>query len=318
MITGIMRDSGTKYFTIILIVCMVGFAAGFFVLYENQNFEDLKYDVEDKSSQKQENPFMSVFSAYTLMLGEFEVTEFPDTSSGEYFSTALLFIVFTAFINIIMLNLLIAIMSDIFDRVQESAQSEFLFARARIILEFEDMLKAKKSGSKNEDVFPTWLQVLTPADEQKKNQSDSPNDEWSGRVQKVTSSIKELEAKIETNVAEAAKSDEAMKNDLKGDTMAVKEALLKKINEFKEQQGHGDTKAAIEKIQKKQVDESNVIDEIKEQQKILQEKQDAFRQEMLVWMEKISEATKATPKRSSTLTRMSAGGGMKNVSGVSK
>ena len=54
--------------------------------------------------------------------------------------TAILFIAFTIFINIIMLNLLIAIMGDIFDKIQENAKAEFMFASANIVLEFEETL----------------------------------------------------------------------------------------------------------------------------------------------------------------------------------
>lgn len=188
------------------------------MLYENQNFDDLMDDPLDKSNLKQINPFMSVFSAYTLMLGEFDFTEFPGTSFWEFFSTILLFIVFTAFINIIMLNLLIAIMSDIFDHVQESAQSEFLFARARIILEFEEMVNFKsgsKKKSSREELFPTWLQVLTPADQLKKAQSDLPNDKWTGRAQKVTNSTKELSEKMEENVEQAKETATKANEELK-------------------------------------------------------------------------------------------------------
>ena len=134
MILGIIK--GTKFFLLILVVCMVGFAAGFFVLYENQDPDKLQ---NGEGAVEHMSPSMSIFSSYTLMLGEFEVKEFPDTSSGEFVSSILLFIVFTFFINIIMLNLLIAIMNDVFEKVQESALAEFLFARTRIILEFEEV-----------------------------------------------------------------------------------------------------------------------------------------------------------------------------------
>ena len=57
------------------------------------------------------------------------------------------------FINIVMLNLLIAIMGDIFDRIQENAKAEFMFARAEIVLEFEAMLSY--SQMEDEEWFPT-------------------------------------------------------------------------------------------------------------------------------------------------------------------
>ncbi|GMH71405.1 hypothetical protein TrLO_g3881 [Triparma laevis f. longispina] len=167
MILGIVQ--GTKFFLLILVVCMVGFAAGFFVLYENQDADTLR---NGSARVEHMSPTMSIFSSYTLMLGEFDVENFPETSSGEFFSVILLFTVFTFFINIIMLNLLIAIMGDIFDK-------------------FEEMLTTN-----NAEWFPTWLQVLTPL-HQSDNNADNVHDEWTGRVQKVTNRVDKLGEKIE-------------------------------------------------------------------------------------------------------------------------
>eukprot|EP00519_Triparma_laevis_P015496 CAMPEP_0182494976 /NCGR_PEP_ID=MMETSP1321-20130603/3800_1 /TAXON_ID=91990 /ORGANISM="Bolidomonas sp., Strain RCC1657" /LENGTH=268 /DNA_ID=CAMNT_0024698211 /DNA_START=1 /DNA_END=804 /DNA_ORIENTATION=+ len=102
MIIGIIK--GVKVFLVILIVCMVGFAAGFFILYEN--------------GTDHQSPFFALFSSYTLMLGDFDVDNFRASSS--FVSASSLFFAFTAFINIVMLNLLIAIMGDIFDKIQEN------------------------------------------------------------------------------------------------------------------------------------------------------------------------------------------------------
>ena len=48
----------------------------------------------------------------------------------------------------------------IFDRIQENAKAEFIFARANIILEFEGTLTKKQRA--NPEWFPTYLQVLVP------------------------------------------------------------------------------------------------------------------------------------------------------------
>ena len=78
--------------------------------------------------------------------------------SVSFGTTLFLFVVFMFFITIVMLNLLIAIMGDIFGKIQENANAEFMFARAGIIVEIKNMLNDR--DKKREDWFPTWLQVL--------------------------------------------------------------------------------------------------------------------------------------------------------------
>ncbi|GMH77433.1 hypothetical protein TrST_g9197 [Triparma strigata] len=233
MILGIVQ--GTKFFLLILVVCMVGFAAGFFVLYENQSPEVLQ---QGDSRVEHISPTMSIFSSYTLMLGEFEVTDFPNTSFGEFVSAIILFCVFTFFINIIMLNLLIAIMGDIFDKVQESATAEFLFARTQIILEFEEMLK-----NNNAEWFPTWLQVLTPLHKSDNNTSHDA-DEWTGRVQKVTKTVNKLSEKIEEG-----RDDNKL---FKEEQRQFREDVSLFMKEMRRQYKHSDTNSVRASVTRKQ------------------------------------------------------------------
>ncbi|GMI11132.1 hypothetical protein TrVE_jg9613 [Triparma verrucosa] len=169
MIIGIIK--GIRVFLGLLGICMVGFSAGFFVLFE---------------AEKDNNPLMRLFQSYTLMLGDFDIDDFHQSLS--YISIAILFITFTVFINIIMLNLLIAIMGDIFDRIQENARAEFMFARAGIVLEFEETLSDDQK--KNPEWFPEWLQVLVPT-----LQDSSLDNEWVGRLKSLKNTV--TEAKLD-------------------------------------------------------------------------------------------------------------------------
>ncbi|GMH63294.1 hypothetical protein TL16_g03675 [Triparma laevis f. inornata] len=172
MIIGIIK--GIRVFLALLAICMVGFAAGFFILFEGE--------------KDNRQPLMHLFKSYTLMLGDFDIDDF--TTSVSYVSIATLFIAFTVFINIIMLNLLIAIMGDIFDRIQENARAEFMFARARIILEFEETLSEEQK--KNAEWFPEWLQVLVPT-----LQDNDLDNEWVGRLKSLKNTV--TQAKQEMN-----------------------------------------------------------------------------------------------------------------------
>mmetsp|Transcript_6199 Transcript_6199/g.12871 ORF Transcript_6199/g.12871 Transcript_6199/m.12871 type:complete len:1433 (-) Transcript_6199:1267-5565(-) len=183
MILGIMW--GIKDFLLILIVCMVGFAVSFFILCEGQVNADGRHV----------SPFMSIFSSYVLLLGEFEFVE--DFDKSRHIVISVLFVLFTLFINIIMLNLLIAIMGDIFDRIQENAKAEFIFARAQIIIEFEGALNflipQNIRKREEENWFPTWLQVLTP---QQVDFSEYEEDEWNGRLRAVLRRVDTIERKM--------------------------------------------------------------------------------------------------------------------------
>mmetsp|Transcript_24623 Transcript_24623/g.46250 ORF Transcript_24623/g.46250 Transcript_24623/m.46250 type:complete len:402 (+) Transcript_24623:2-1207(+) len=181
MIIGIIR--GITTFLMIMTVCMLGFSFSFYMLFE-QGTDHM-------------NPVMAVFNSYTMMLGTFEVDDFSSSSSVS--STSVLFISFTVFINIIMLNLLIAIMGDIFDRIQENARGEFIFARANIVMEFEGVLS--KSQRENPNLFPTWLQVLVPT----LKDDDINNDDWVGRIKSLKRNIAHVKTELSTKLDDMEK-----------------------------------------------------------------------------------------------------------------
>ena len=149
---------GIRYFTVILIVCMTGFAFAFYILYSAGPgvYESAGGSGADEGDII-DGPYgmdsiqMSLFANFLLLLGDFDAEEFSASSS--YGLTLALFVVFMFFINIVMLNLLIAIMGDIFDRIQENAKAEFIFARAQIIIELE--LTLSKAQKENKEWFPT-------------------------------------------------------------------------------------------------------------------------------------------------------------------
>jgi len=134
MIIGIM--AGIKMFILILITVIVGFTFGFYVLarggdglYDNEMgtvglFSEYSHnattylglgDVKDFEAGMLNVESMefkgSMLGAYALMLGAFDVEEFAGFSN--WYAAVALFVVFTFFVNIVMLNLLIAIMGDV-------------------------------------------------------------------------------------------------------------------------------------------------------------------------------------------------------------
>ena len=61
---------------------------------------------------------------------------------------------------LVILNLLIALMGDSYEKVQESAEVEFRRQRAQLLREYEFHMSA--ADRNNPKYFPRWLHVLKP------------------------------------------------------------------------------------------------------------------------------------------------------------
>lgn len=107
MVIGIMK--GIMTFTLILFILMVGFAIGFFILgMSNLDSDGFVTDVDSIG--------VSGVKTYSLLLSNFVVENFIETRNSV--PAVILFISFTFFVNIVLLNLLIAIMGELFDKVR--------------------------------------------------------------------------------------------------------------------------------------------------------------------------------------------------------
>ena len=133
---------GVKAPAIIFAVTIVGFASAFFLLFEGQK------NVDGESIQM--SPWVSGLYTYTVMLAGFGVNDIDGSANSVVCS--LLLICYTLFTYIIMINVLISVLSDDFDRIQENGKAEFTYARAEAVLEYETNLKAKDRI--NREVWP--------------------------------------------------------------------------------------------------------------------------------------------------------------------
>lgn len=146
-----------KYFMLVIFVLLVGFSAAFAVsMPENIAFYN--------SSEPHGTALLTsgVLTTYLSMLGTFDIADYTNAQS------TLFFVIFLFLILVIMLNLLIAIMSDTFDRVMESWVFEGRKMRVETIIEEELLM----DDSQNAECFPEYLQVLRPV--------QKAEDEWSG------------------------------------------------------------------------------------------------------------------------------------------
>ncbi|GMH75040.1 hypothetical protein TrLO_g8798 [Triparma laevis f. longispina] len=178
-----------RYFLVVLTICITGFSFAFYTLYKASETEkEIGGSVEvDDGGQNQvpvyglDSPFKSLFPPFFMMLGSFDPFEFEASLSPA--TTLILFVCFMIIINIVMMNLLIAIMGDTFDQIQENAMAEYLFCRASIILEFEEAMS--KDRLENIEWFPSWLQVLVPT------MNFERDKEWDGRIRSIQRAVKE-------------------------------------------------------------------------------------------------------------------------------
>lgn len=167
-----------------------------------------------------------------LSLGEFNIDNFQDSPN-----TALCFIFFimaTFITQITMLNMLIAIMGDTFERVIENREVNSIKTKLDLMSDLAGVLKSKNKSEDEKDVF---LYVVTPDDEDLDN-----SDDWEGVVNKISrdtdkhmsglkiSLNKQIEKLIESQET-SEKRDAAMDKDMKKQISVLNRSTISKFTE---------------------------------------------------------------------------------------
>jgi hypothetical protein len=181
MLSAIVLD--TTPFLVVLLVLMIGFAFAFFMLQRGQKQNDSLFVSFPGSS-------LAVFDMG--IMGDFDVDVFR--LAPNWFIGVPLFVIFIVMVPIVMLNSLIAIMSDTFERVQQNTTAASRQERAKIILELEALLYPQLTAGGDESsviqrvicvllsrkfgtTSPPFLHVLEP-----KNRDSEDGGEWQGRI----------------------------------------------------------------------------------------------------------------------------------------
>jgi len=190
----------------------------------------------------------SGFSQYLLTLGEFSLDNY--TSASEHFSGIewYLFIAATLFGQLIILNMLIAIMGYTFDKIFEN-QTQFVLQLKLEVLNDYSFLFSK-------DRIPNYLYVAKLKDVDEENDG-----EWGGRIKAMTRQNRSLFEDLKTSILSMMKTgvehdvgvmDKRQKemNDKidqnRKQVEAVREDLRKKMEENQD-----NLKKKIEKIEEK-------------------------------------------------------------------
>ena len=104
----------------------------------------------------------SLFTAWGMLLGGFDTSDYLDTDAvvlprGNALMVAL-FVAFTFVVNIVLFNLLIAVISDTYEIMLDTQHARGLKQRARMILHLQDLMSPEERRSP--EWFPNWLHTL--------------------------------------------------------------------------------------------------------------------------------------------------------------
>lgn len=162
MIIEIVKDM--KYFAFVLFLAVLAFANAFFVLSENSD------PVEGRFSGK--NFFFALIFSYRMGLGDFDTSGF---GTKDEILLWILWLVNTLTILILLLNLVIAIMGDTFDRVQESAENSSIQEVAQMMMMNKIVLNKRKFNRNSK-----YIIVIAP------EKADSgTGGSWEGRLNQL-------------------------------------------------------------------------------------------------------------------------------------
>jgi hypothetical protein len=167
-------------FLVILLIVIVAFAQSFFHLGAFPATAGGPRQFTD-----------ALFGAYTMMLGELYLED-PEL---EEWKGKVLVSVFIVFVLVVMLNLLIAIISDTYEKVKEKEVAQFRFEKANLIVEYEEMLRFV-GLHRFFAVDAKWIHVLRSAE------GSNGTKAWGGRMVEfkdcVTGLQTNLNAQLET------------------------------------------------------------------------------------------------------------------------
>ncbi len=101
---------------------------------------------------------------------------------------------FVLVVVVVLMNQLIALMGDSYDRVQENYEVQARISRARVIVDMMELYVDHEDGV----VFARWIHVLRPKGLHQRNGADG----WQGRLKAVKHAVNKTEKHIEEKLTE--------------------------------------------------------------------------------------------------------------------
>jgi len=206
-----------KGYLVITLILLTGFSASFAVsMPDNEAF-----------LSGVTGPLVGLLTSYEAVVGSFHMSDYKNNEARAAF------LIFLFLIVVVMLNLLIAIMSDSYEKVKDSEVVEARKLTAQTIIEEETMMSVE--DRQKTEFFPEFLEVLQATDE--------PEEIWSGvsgqisklgvkvdeKVDNVDEKIDSVDGKVEKLATQMIESNE------KAESMEGKvDKLAAEISELKE------------------------------------------------------------------------------------
>jgi hypothetical protein len=153
MVLQILKDM--VWFLLLLSIGALAAANAFYVLLKNEPCDASDPDCKQLFS----NPADALFTMFNMLI--LSAFERESIVRGPYqVLLHLIFVITMILVPIVLLNLLIALMSDSYEHIQDRSVQELLYLKATIILEQEQFMKEKELTRK--DWFPRFLHLLVP------------------------------------------------------------------------------------------------------------------------------------------------------------
>jgi len=180
-------------FLVLLFLILAGFTNAFNIMFS----ETSKHQT-DFESQQFDTIFNTFMTTFGMMLGDFNLGDFYSSADRNLMNV--LFIIYILLVNIVLLNMLIAIMGDTYARVSADAASEFQCARAQLIVKI-----LNERTPEQLELFQTkfkWIYVLEPATMAITKDDDEKNEliELNANLREASTKLDELTALMKSKI----------------------------------------------------------------------------------------------------------------------
>ena len=186
MLVTILQEVVRAMVPFLSLMAFVVFASAFAFQILSQRSHERSDGVASQTGS--DSPYTSFrnswLASFALMLGEFDASTYQEDVWMFGF-----FHYFCVFVNVVLLNVLIAIISDCYERVLTTGAEHALQQRAELIMELE----AHLSGSALEGssaFYPRWVHVAT-------RREVSVTSTWSGRIKAIQNAVRNVEQQVE-------------------------------------------------------------------------------------------------------------------------
>jgi hypothetical protein len=191
-----------RHFSIILFMFLLGFGGSYMLLFNDQ-FVIFNDDVMPLNSTigpgRSYGYDQALMAVYNFIFGVYSMDDMLQTKSP-FIAIVLLFL-FLYSVVIVLLNLLIVIMKDKYDELQLHAEAETMYAKAKLIFEYDAMIPQRVKEKHRLDWYPQWLHVLKKEDNNSMHDSSiSTTTIWQGQSHDIKQHVRKQVLQTESKL----------------------------------------------------------------------------------------------------------------------